>query len=889
MHIRQLRAWLTRAANLFRRGERDRELEEELEAHLQMQIDDNLRAGMSPREARRQALVKLGGITQAKEECRRKSGFPMLEDFWQDLRYGLRAMGKNPGFTAVAIVTLALGVGANTAIFSIVNAVLLRPLPFGQPERIITLWENNVKDGIERDDVSPANFLDWRERTSVFEEMAFANPYSLDYEGGGEPETWQAALVSDGFFRILGVPALHGRTFSAEEHLEGRNSVAVLSYGLWQRRFGRDPAVVGRKLVLDNQPVTVVGVMPPEFKLNLFEREKALWVPQVLSEDLRRQRRATYLKVLAKLKPGVPLEQAVAEVNGVAAGLAAEYPQTNAGVGVTVVPLGEQMTGQVRPALLVLFGAVCLVLLIACANVANLLLARGSARERELAVRAAIGAARGRLARQLLTESLLLAVLGCAAGILLAAWCSDLIVRNSPENIPRLELAEVDGAALTFVICISSLTALVCGVVPALRFSKPDLQHCLKGTGRSTTGGSARHRLRSALVVSEVALAMVLLVGAGLLLRSFISLLRVNPGFAADKMVALQVFIWDRYPKPEQRVAYAGQALEKLKAVPGVESVGITTALPFLESSARTSVPFTIEGQVAPPEGQEPTVFISAATADYFAAAGVPLLAGRHFDEHDRMDSRAVALINETMWRRYWPGEDPAGKRITVRGGLRGQRGPSTFEIVGVVGDVQHEGLDKEPRPEFFLPYAQSPSGSIIFAVRTGSDPALTVPTLKARLYEVNGAQPIYTVATGEALVSDSLKVRRFSLLLLGSFAALALVLAVIGIYGVISFATRQRTHDIGIRLALGATPRHVLGMVIRHGMSLTFVGIGLGLLTSIALTRVMSSLLFGVSATDPSTYATISLLLGGVALTACYVPARRAAKLDPLIALRHE
>ncbi|HYO99512.1 MAG TPA: ABC transporter permease [Pyrinomonadaceae bacterium] len=885
-----LRALMNRVRALWQAEAINHEIDEELQFHIEMCTEENIRRGMTPAEAEQDARRRFGHLTRIKELGYEVRGGGWLESFWQDIRYGVRMLLRKPGFTFVAVLTLALGIGANTAIFSMVNAVLLRPLPFREPERIMTLWENNLKDGIERDDVSPANFLDWRERSSsVFEEMAFANPNSLDYLGGGEPETWQAALVSEGFFRILGASALYGRTFLPEEYHAGRNSVVVLSYGLWQRRFGGDPAIINQKLVLDNQPMTVVGVMPPEFKLNLFEREKVLWAPQVLSEDLRQQRRATYLKVLARLKPAVSPEQARAEMDGIALRLAAEYPQTNAGVGVTTLPLNEQMTGQVRPALLVLLGAVMLVLLIACANVANLLLARGSERERELAVRAALGAARSRLVRQLLTESLLLALLGCASGLLLSAWVSGLVVKLSPDNIPRIEQAGLDQATLIFVSGISFLTALVFGVVPALRFSKPDLNHCLKETGRVDGGGRSRHRLRSTLVVAEIALALVLLIGAGLLLRSFVSLLRVDPGFAADKVVALQVFIWDRYATPEQRAAYAEQALEKLKTVPGVETAGITTALPFLESSADTSVPFTIEGRPAPAAGAEPTVFYSVATADYFAAVGVPLLRGRLFNQHDRMDTPAVVLINETMRRRYWPDEDPTGKKINVRGGQRGQRGPSVFEIVGVVGDVRHQRLDEESRAEFFRPHAQSPNGSIIFAVRTAVDPAALIPTLKARLWEVNRTQPIYAVATGEALISDSLKARRFSLLLLGSFAVLALVLAVIGIYGVMSFATRQRTHEIGIRMALGATPRHVLRLVIGQGMWLALVGIALGLVAAFALTRVMSSLLYGVSATDPLTYASLSLVLGGVALAACYLPARRATRVDPLVALRYE
>jgi putative ABC transport system permease protein len=812
-----------------------------------------------------------------------------MNSLLQDLRYGLRTLIKNPGFTLVAVITLALGVGANTAIFSVVNGVLLRRLPFNQPERIVTLWENNVKDGIERDDVSPANFLDWRERSRSFEEMAFANPWSLDYTGETEPETWRATRVSQGFFRILGAQAMVGRTFLPEEYQTGRNQVVVLSYGLWRRRFGAEPKVVGRKLTLDGQPMTVVGVMPPEFKLRLFDREEELWWPQTPDESMKQQRRATYLKVIAQLKPGVSVEQARAEMSSIAANLATEYPQTNAGVGVTTVSLTEQMTGHVRTALLVLFGAVAAVLLIACANVANLLLARGNEREREFAIRAAIGAARARLARQTLTESLLLASLGCAGGVLLAWWGIDLIVALSPGDIPRIEQVGLDRATLFFVAGLSFLTALIFGLAPALQFSKPNLGECLKEASQTSTGGSTRRRLRSALVVSEIALALVLLVGAGLLIRSFSALLKTDPGFAADRLVALQTFIWDRYGKPEERAAYVRQVTEKMKSVPGVRAVGVTTALPFFESSRDSSYPFTVEGRSAPPAGEEPTAFATVVNNDYFAAIGVSLLRGRLFSEFDKTGAQPVLLINETMARRHFPNEDPVGRKIVFRGTRRGQAAAPVFEIIGVVGAVRHEALDKEPRPEFFQPHAQSPDGSIIFVARTNADPISLLPALKARIWEVNGAQPIYAASVMADSIDASLKSRRFSLWLLSSFAVLALALAVVGIYGVMSYTTSQRAHEIGVRMALGAASNDIVKLVLRQGMRLILTGVGAGLLASLALTRLMSGLLYGVSATDPLTFAAVSLALVGVALLACYAPARRATKVDPMVALRSE
>ena len=814
-----------------------------------------------------------------------------MNSLLQDLRYGLRTLLKNPGFTLVAVVTLALGVGVNTAIFSVVNGVLLRPLPFNQPERIVTLWENNSKDGIERDDVSPANFLDWRERSRSFEEMAFANPWSLDYTGKTEPETWRAARVSSGFFRILGAQAMVGRTFLPEEYETGRNQVVVLSYGLWERRFGAEPKVVGQKLTLDGQPMTVVGVMPPEFKLRLFDREELLWWPQTPDESMRQQRRATYLKVIAQLKPGVTVEQARAEMNSIAANLGSEYPQTNAGVGVTTVSLTEQMTGHVRPALLVLFAAVAAVLLIACANVANLLLARSNEREREFAIRAAIGAGRARLARQTLTESLLLAVSGCVGGVLLAWWGIDLIVALSPGNIPRIEQVRLDRGTLLFVAGLSFLTALIFGLAPALQFSKPNLSNCLKEASQTATGSSTRRRLRGALVISEIALALVLLIGAGLLIRSLAALLKTDPGFAAENLVALQTFVGDRYRKPDERAAYAQQVVEKMESTPGVRAIGVTTALPFFESSIDSSFPFTVEGRPAPPTGQEPTAFATIANNDYFAVMGVPLVRGRLFSEFDKTGSTPVVMINETMARRHFRDEDPVGRKITVRQMRRGQSAPLTFEIVGVVGDVRHEGLDKEPRPEYFRPYAQSfPfSFSFIFVARTNVDPANLLPALKARIWEVNATLPIYTISVMADSIDASLKPRRFSLWLLSAFAALALALAIVGIYGVMSYATSQRTYEIGVRMALGAASNDIIKLVLRQGMGLTLAGVGAGLLASFALTRLMRGLLYGVSATDPLTFIAVPLLLAGIALLACYAPARRATKVDPMVALRCE
>jgi putative ABC transport system permease protein len=807
----------------------------------------------------------------------------------QDLRYGIRMLVKSPGFTIIAVLTLSLGIGANTAIFSVVNAVLLRDLPFPESDRIVTLWENNTVDGLERDDVSPANFLDWRERQNSFEELAFANPYSLDYVADGEPVTYRAGLVSKGFFDVLGAVPLHGRVFAPEEYEAGKNKVVILSHGLWQRRFGSDPNVIGRSLTLDDQPMTVVGVMRPDFRLHLFDIDEEIWGPQEFIESMKAQRKATYLKVIGRLKPGVTIEQARAEIAGIASNLSSEYPATNGGIGVTAVTLPEHLKGKWRLALLILLGAVGFVLLIACTNVANLLLARGADREHELVIRAAMGAGRGRLLRQLLTESLLIAVLGCGIGIMLAGWCIQLIVAFNPGDIPRIEQVSVDGATLIFVTAVAFFTALLFGIAPALKFSKPNLQTSLKETGRTLSPGSTGHWLRSGLVVTEIALAVVLLIGAGLLLRSFVSLINVDPGFAVDRVASLQVFIWGRYTTPDQRIAYVNETVKRIEEMPDVEAVGITTALPILESSTTTSVPLIIEGQPPRPAGQEPVAQLSVATSGYFPAIGARLLRGRLFNQFDTNNSLKIAIINETMAKRYWPNEDPVGRKFSLRSGGRGERGPVSLEIAGVVSDSRQDGLDKTPRPEFFRPHPQAPSGSLIYVVRTRNDAAALIPALRESIWKTSPDLPFYSVTTMDRLVSDSLKARRFNLALLGGFAGLALILALTGVYGVMSFVTKHRTHEIGVRVALGAKTTDIAVLVIGHGLKLAMIGTVIGAIAALALTRLMTALLFGVTAGDPTTFAIVVVLLPAIAMLACYLPARRAMRIDPVVALRYE
>jgi putative ABC transport system permease protein len=688
--------------------------------------------------------------------------------------------------------------------------------------------------------------------------------------------------VSEGFFDILDVAPLYGRTFLPEEHQAGNDRVIIIGEALWRQRFGADPGLVGQSLLFNGQPHTVVGVMPASVDI---PSGRMMWSPLVFRDSHKQDRGSAYFKVIGRLKAGVTREQAQQEMTAIQSRLAEQYPQDNKERVVVVVPLAEQIRAQARPALLLLLGAAGFVLLIACANVANLLLARGAERQKEFAIRSALGARRTRLVRQLITESFFLSLMGGLSGALLARWGVDLILAFSPGNLPRSAEIGFDSRVLFFAVAMSALTALIFGLAPAIQFSKPDLQHTLKEGGRAAADSSARHRLRNALVVSEIALSLVLLVGAGLLIRSFAQLLQVDPGFAADNAVSLEVHVWGPARTPQQRIAFFEQTIDRISALPGVQAAGAVSALPFHDNSIDITGAFTIEGQPQPLPGTEPSAYLTFATTDYFTAMGIPLRHGRFFTRFDREGAPPVVLIGETLARRYWPNEDPVGKKIKF--GFFGA--PFPREIIGIVGDARHKGLDSDPRAEIFIPHLQEPYGSMTYIVRTTGDPSLLLQAVKGEIWAVNKNLPFSSVATIDELVSRSLGERRFNLLLLGSFAAIALALASLGIYGLISFSTSRRTHEIGVRMALGAQTSDILKMVLKEGMTLTITGVGLGLAASIALTRLLSSFLFGVSATDPIVYTGVSLLLAAVALLACYIPARRAMKVDPGVALRYE
>jgi putative ABC transport system permease protein len=810
-----------------------------------------------------------------------------MRTLWQDARFGARTLWKNKGVTLIAVAALALGIGANTVIFSVVNGVLLRPLSFPDSGRITAVLTKDSESGSLYSAYSFPNFQDIRDQNKVFERVAAYYMTTEFLRAGDEPERMRGAYVSADIFPLLGVGPSAGRTFSPEEEKSGGGRFIVLSHEFWQRRFGGDAKIVGRELTVGSQPVTVVGVMPSGFKFPVNADRIDFWMPLISSipESARGGRGAVYLGVVARLKDGVTLEQAQSDVDTIAQRLAEQYPDANTGFNVALVPAQERLVGKVRPALLVLLGAVACVLLIACANVANLLLARATVRRREIAIRTAIGASRGRVVRQLLTESLLLSALGGAAGLLLAMWGLDVLVAASPADLPRVGEVGLDRYVLAFTVCVTTLTGLVFGLAPALQASKADLNEALKDGSRGGGGDLGRSRLRSLLVVSEVALSLVLLVGAGLLFQSFRRLLDVAPGFDPENVLTADISVSDtKYPEKAARSAFYREALERIEALPGVEAAGVVDPLPL--GGSFISYTFDIAGRPPFPPGDQPTSARRATSPDYFRAMGIPVRRGRAFGEQDKSNAPPVVIINETFARRFFRGEDPVGQRIIPGEG----RTPVTREIVGVVGDVRHAGLDAETTPEYYIPYEQASVDHLTVVARaTSGNPEGLAGALRGVIRSMDREQPVYNVRPMAQLLDDSLARRRFNTTLLVCFSALALLLASIGIYGVMSYSVAQRTREIGIRLALGARARDVLRLVLRQGLALALAGVGAGLLASYLLTRLMSSMLYGVSATDPLVFGAGVLMLLFIALLACLVPARRATQVDPMVALRYE
>jgi putative ABC transport system permease protein len=806
-----------------------------------------------------------------------------MNTLWQDLRYGARMLLKNPGFTAVAVVTLALGIGANAAIFSVVNATLLRPLPFDDPDSLIMIRGTKLPQFPEFS-VSPGNFLDWKKQNTVFVRLVAMQDASFNLIGVSDPERLRGMRVTDGFFAMLGARPQMGRDFLPEEDQPGRANVVILSHGLWQRRFGADPNIVNRAITFSGGSYTVVGVMPASFRFG--DGGAEFWAPMAFTAEQAQQHGSHYVSAIGRLKPGVALAQARSEMSMIADRLAKQYPDNNTGWNVKLTPLLEYTVSSVNPALLVLLGAVAFVLLIACVNVANLLLARSAAREKEIAIRVSLGAGRWRISRQLLTESALLALAGGTVGLTLAKWGKDLLLALAPEDLPRLSDVSLDGRALAFTAAITLLTGLGFGLFPALQASNirgANLNETLKDAGRGSTDDGRRRLIRGALVVLEVALALVLLVGAGLLIKSFLRLRSVDPGFNPAGALTAQIPLSQRkYPEDSQRVAFYTQLIEKVAALPGVQAAGAAMVTPL--SGNDFVLGFMIEGRPPYPAGGEPDTNYYSVTPDYFKAMGIPLLRGRLFTERDTKDATRVVIINETMAKRFFPGEDPIGKRLHVT------MGPVLYrEIVGIVGDVKHYSLDQDAKAQTYEPYAQQPFSGMTLVARTSGDPAGLSAAIRGEVLKIDKELPISNVKTLEQYLSTSIAQQRFSVLLLGIFAAVAMALACVGIYGVLSYSVEQRRREIGVRMALGAARRDVLRLVVGHAMFMTLIGVAIGLGAAFALTRVMSTLLFGVSATDPVTFGLIALLLVAVALLAALVPARRATKVDPIIALRCE
>ncbi|HYH85423.1 MAG TPA: ABC transporter permease [Pyrinomonadaceae bacterium] len=805
-----------------------------------------------------------------------------MESLLQDLRFGMRVLWKKPGFTLVAVLTLGISIGINTAVFSVVYAALVRPLPFADPDALVAVAAENKRGGVaDTRGAAPADFVDWRAQSSSFEGLAAYTGGGLTLSSGDATEMISGVRVSEDFFKTLGAQPALGRTLAPEEFAGGGNRPVVLSYRLWQRRFGGDRGVLGKTLTLaGGASASVVGVMPEDFRYPSYAE---VWtaLPRESGELL--QRTSRYFAVVGRLKNGVTEAQAQAELGGVAARLAETYPKSNEDWGVRLIPLRETLVGNARTALLILFGAVGFVLLIACANVANLLLARATARHKEVAIRAALGATRWRVVRQLLAESVLLAVAGGALGTFLALWGVDALVALVPEDLrfARLDEARVDVAVLVFTAGVSLLTGVLVGLLPGLKASKPDLHRELKETGRSVTAGGRLRRARGVLVVTEIAVTLVLLVGAGLLVRSFARLQQTELGFDPRNLLTLTVSAPQQlYGQTEQRASYYRQMQERMAALPGVRSVATISSLPL---DWVLNFSYAVEGRPARP-GEDPQADYSSVSPNYFDVMGIPLRKGRGFTERDAAGAPDVAVINETMARRVFPGEDPLGKRLTIDYMER----RVSLEVVGVVADSK-QLVNEETNIRIYDCYLQRPWLSSSFVVRTEGDPAALATAAQKAVREVDPSRAASDVKTMEQRLSESVAQPRFYTQLLGAFALVALLLAAVGVYGVISYSATQRTHEIGVRIALGARSSDVIRMVVGHGMALALAGVAVGLAAAFALTRVMSGLLYGVTATDPATFAGVALLLAAVALLACFIPALRATKVDPIVALRHE
>jgi putative ABC transport system permease protein len=876
----RIRAWLSP-------GDGDQEFEQELGTHLEMLTDDHVRQGMAPEAARRAARVRLGGLTQLKEVNRELQGLPAIHMFFQDARFAFRMLRRNPGFTAVAVLTLALGIGANTAIFSVVYAVLLKPLPYPKADQLFNVFQAKPQDGIGGTGWSYLNFAQLRDQNGVFSGMAGSQKHQLTLTGRGEPSVVNTSVVTAEFFSVFGEKPLSGRMFVSDDGKRGAAPVVMLSEGLWRGYFGGDPKIIGSSISLDKRPFTVVGIMPAAFRFPQVTKTDQLWIPLVqdpLFGSWIDRRQGHWLQVTGRLKPGVSIAQAQAELNAISASLEKDFPAENGGWQIRTVRLQDMIVGDVKSPLFVLLGAVGLVLLIACANIANLLLTRATSRAREIAVRTALGAGRARIVRQLLSETAVLGLLGGVAGIALAYWGVHVLSSLLPPSVPRVNDIGVDHWVLGFALLLSLVASCAFGLAPALSSAKANLQASLREGGGRSGESPRRRRARSLLAAGEVALAMVLLVAAGLLLRSFGKLLSVSPGFDVQHVVKADISLPRfQYSTPQQWTAFADELLTNLQASPGLKDSAVAVPRPIADGTINLT--FDIVGN-PPSSASSRTANYVSVSPGYFRVMAIPLMAGRFFDQHDVAAAARVSVISQAMARIYFPDQNPVGKRIVF--GFPPD-GMAMREIVGVVGDVRDVALGQDPGPMMYVPFAQAPFWGANVVVRSTLSPSSVAMAIRQEVQKLDKELPVTDVAMMPDILEASLAQPRFRTFLLGLFAAMALVLAATGIFGVISYSVSCRTSEIGVRVALGASRGTILRMVLRETLTLTLLGLAVGVPSALAASRLVGHMLFDVSTHDPATLATVALALAAVATLAGYVPARRAMRVDPIVALRSE
>jgi len=887
-------SWIARLRGMLKRDRLDHDLDDELRSHIEMRAADNLAAGMSSEQANYEAQKRFGNTALLKEDTREVDVIAWLDETARDFLHALRMLRRSPGFTVVAVLTLAFGIGANTAIFSVINSVLLRPLPYHDPDKLVMVWESNSQHANLHNTVSPPNFLDWQSRNTVFSSMSFIFDERDNLTGNGDPEEVVVQLVSTNFFSLLGVNPLLGPGFTSENGQPGHNNVVILSYGLWKERFAGDPAIVGKSVLLNGHPQTVVGVAPQDF--NWFIKDGSLtgakpqmWSPFVFPQAFHDHKQiGRFMTVAARLQSGVTTSQAQTQMSAIAARLEQEDPDFDGHWGVNVVSLRDQISGDLRPALLILFGAVAFVLLIACANVSSLLLARAASREREMAIRTAIGASRWRIARQLLMESLLLALIGGGIGVALAVWGTNALLAASPKNLLDLRYVSMDLRVLTFTVAATLLAGLLFGFLPSCISAHSRISETLKEGGRGSSSASRRSFARNAFVVAQLGLALVLLCGSGLLIRSFVRLIGVDPGFDTGRMLTFKIALpGSKYSADQLCITFFQQLLARISAVPGVRSASMESFPPLTGLGAATGVHLLSQPSLA--LSDLPVANVRVVGPDYFGTMSIPLRAGRFFNAQELAQEKHVTIINQAFADKYLHGVNPLGQKAVIYMKSYAEAVNQPSEVIGVVGDVHQIGLDTAPEPTVYWPHAELVMSAMTILVRTSNDPLALLSTIRNQLQQLDPELPMAAVVTMDQLLADSLSRPRFTMFLLGIFAVVALVLAAVGIYGLIAYSVTQRTQELGIRIALGAQRRDVLRLVLAQGTRLTLLGVAIGVLAALALSRLLGTLLFGVSATDPLTFAGVAGLLAVVALLACFIPARRAIRVDPVVALRNE